>query len=429
VLEEPPSSKVRAPKSIQIVRPVPEALSGSRSRALSYSARVSKPAALLLVLAYAAFISLGLPDTVFGVAWPSLRSEFGLSQSAIGAVLAAAVSGYFLSGILAGAAIRRLGVGGLLAVSSIVAALALLGYALAPSWNSFFPIALIMGLGSGAIDSGLNSYAAAHFSVRQVNWLHACWGLGASIGPLIMTAAIARGDGYRGGYWVLTLVLGAMALAFLLTRRAWDDGALASAPSEGQAQESPARRSVRAALRSGRVWLQILTFFLYTGLESTIGQWCFSLLREGRGLSVEAAGSWTSAYWASLTLGRVALGFIVDRFGPDRLLRAASFGVVLGAAAFVASDGPLGRAGLLLMGLGLAPVYPTLMARTPARLGAGLAQHAIGFQVSAAVLGSSLVPALVGILIASTGLGAISVMVLVLSLAFLLVHELLLRAT
>jgi fucose permease len=397
--------------------------------ALSYTACVSKPAALLLLLAYAAFISLGLPDTVFGVAWPSLRSEFGLSQSAIGAVLAAAVTGYFLSGILAGAAIRQLGVGGLLAISSIVAALALLGYALAPSFNTFFPIALVMGLGSGAIDSGLNSYAAGHFSVRQVNWLHACWGLGASIGPLIMTAAIARGHGYRAGYSVLALVLGAMALAFLLTRRAWDDRAGASTPSAGATAEASARPGVRETLKSGRVWLQILTFFIYTGLESTVGQWCFSLLREGRGLSVEAAGSWTSAYWASLTLGRVALGFVVDRFGPDRLLRGASLGVVLGAAAFVVSDGSLGRAGLLLMGLSLAPVYPTLMARTPARLGSGLAHHAIGFQVSAAVLGSSLLPALVGILIASTGLGAISGMALGLSLAFLLVHELLLRAT
>jgi fucose permease len=390
---------------------------------------VSRPAALLVLLAYVAFISLGLPDTVFGVAWPSLRSEFGLSQSAIGAALAAGVTGYFLSGILAGAAIRKLGVGGLLATSSVVAALALFGYALAPSWNSFFPIALVMGLGSGAIDSGLNGYAARHFSVRQVNWLHACWGLGASIGPLIMTAAIARGHGYRAGYGVLTLVLAAMAFAFLLTRRAWDDEAGASTPAASATRESTAQPGVGATLKSGRVWLQILIFFLYTGLESTIGQWCFSLLREGRGLSVEAAGSWTSAYWASLTLGRVVLGFVVDRFGPDRLLRGASFGVVLGAAAFVVSDGSLGRAGLLLMGLSLAPVYPTLMARTPARLGTGLAQHAIGFQVSAAVLGSSLLPAFVGVLIASAGLGAISVMALGLSLAFLLVHELLLHTT
>ena len=316
----------------------------------------------------------------------------------------------------------------MLAISSIVAALALLGYALAPSWNTFFPIALVMGLGSGAIDSGLNGYAARHFSVRQVNWLHACWGLGASIAPLIMTAAIARGYGYRAGYGVLTLVLAAMALAFLLTRRAWDDGAAKSGPGAGGAREIAARPGVRATLKSGRVWLQIVTFFLYTGLEATIGQWCFSLLHEGRGLSVEAAGSWTSAYWASLTLGRVVLGFVVDRFGPDRLLRGTSFCVVLGAAAFAVSDGSLGRAGLLLMGISLAPVYPTLMARTPARLGAGLAQHAIGFQVSAAVLGSSLVPAFVGVLIARAGLGVISGMAVALSFAFLLVHELLLHA-
>ena len=381
---------------------------------------------LLLVLAYAAFVSLGLPDTVLGVAWPSLRREFALSQGAMGAVLATGVCGYFLSGLLAGVLIRKVGVGGLLALSSAAVALALAGYALAPSWRTFYPIGFLMGLGSGAIDSGLNGYAARHFSVRHVNWLHACWGIGASTGPLIMTAAIATGHGFRGGYGALAVVLGSMAAAFLITSRAWKAApAVASAgAASGDAREEG---SFGTALRSARVWLHLFTFFVYTGLEASVGQWCFSLMREQRGLGVEAAGSWTSSYWASLTLGRILLGFVIDRFGPDRLLRAATFGVVIGAALFALDSGAAGRAGLLLLGLSLSPMYPTLMARTPARVGAHITHHAVGFQVSAATLGSSLLPSLLGLWVARMGYGAIGFLAVALSLALFVAHEGLLR--
>jgi fucose permease len=407
--------------------------------------RMTKPAGILLLLAYLAFISLGLPDTVLGVAWPSLRAGFGISQSAMGAVLAAGMSGYFLSGLTAGSLMGKLGVGGLLTLSSGLVTLALLGYALAPAWSSFFPIGVLMGLGSGAIDAGLNGYASRHLSVRHVNWLHACWGVGASTGPLIMTGAIARGFGYRTGYAVLGGLLGLMTLAFLLTRRLWDEpaapaqrsGAMAAdvaaipvaAGSQARIEPEPVPASFGGALRNGRVWLLMATFFLYTGLESSVGQWCFSVLREGRGHSVEVAGFWTAAYWASLTLGRILLGFIVDRLGPDRLLRWASLGALSGVLLFVTSQGVTGRLGLLLIGASLAPVFPTLMARTPGRLGADVARHAVGFQVSAATLGSALLPALVGLLVARLGLGAVSAVTLGLGLAFLVVHEWLLRVT
>jgi fucose permease len=378
---------------------------------------------VLFLLAYLAFISLGLPDTVLGVAWPSLRDGFGIAQPDIVFVLAAGITGYFLSGLVAGGLMTKLGVGGLLTVSSGLVTLALIAYAVAPTFYTFFPVATLMGLGSGAIDAGLNGYAARHFSVRHVNWLHACWGVGASLGPVIMTAAIARGFGYRFGYATLAVVLGAMASAFLVTRRRWDEPARAL---ETAKVDTP---HFGAAIRSGRVWLLMLTFFLYTGLESSVGQWCFTLLREGRGLSVEAAGSWTAAYWASLTVGRIALGFVVDRWGADRLLRVASFALLGGAIAFAASDGPTGRAGLLLMGLSLAPVFPTLMARTPARVGTGVARHAVGFQVSAATLGSALLPGFVGLLVVRAGHAAISGAALGIGVAYFIAHETLLRVT
>lgn len=376
----------------------------------------------LLVLAYVAFVSIGLPDTVLGVAWPSVRSGFGVSQSALGAILGAWVTGYCLSGVLAGLAERKLGVGGLLTLSSAVIALGLAGYALAASWFAFFPIGFVMGIGSGAIDSGLNGYAARHFSARHLNWLHACWGIGASAGPVIMTACIARGLGYRGGYATLAWVLGAVAVGFLFTRHAWSESRSARAASGSQS----ARVEFRAALRHGGVWLHLAAFFTYTSVEATVGQWCFTLMRE-RGAGIEAAGSWTAAYWASLTLGRFALGFAVEQLGADRLLRTASVAVVAGATSFAFDAGALGRTGLLLLGFGLAPVFPTLMARTPARLGEAVSRHAIGFQVSAGILGAALLPALVGVLVAAHGPAAIGPATLGLGVAFLFVHELLVR--
>ncbi len=386
-----------------------------------------RPAPILFLLAYLAFVSLGLPDTVLGVAWPSVRAGFGISQSALGAVLGAGMTGYFVSGIVAGGLMNRLGVGGLLAASSGLVTLALIGYAAAPSWSLFFPVGALMGLGSGAIDAGLNGYAARHFSVRHVNWLHACWGVGASAGPVIMTAVIARGLGYRAGYGVLAVALGALAIAFWVTRRSWGEANTASALPPAPALNS--HTGFGGALRSGRVWLLMATFFFYTGLESTVGQWCFTLLREGRGLPVESAGGWTAAYWASLTAGRLGLGFVIDRMGPDRLLRFASLGIVSGASLFAASPGGIGRFGLLLLGVSLAPVFPTLMARTPARLGPRIARHAVGFQVSAATLGSALLPGAVGFMVARAGLPAIGGAALGMGVTLLGLHELLLHVT
>lgn len=394
------------------------------------------PGFVVLLLSYLAFISLGLPDTVLGVAWPSLQKDFGIAPSALGGLLASGMGGYLLSGLFAGGAVARLGVGGVLTLSCGLVVTALFGYALAPSWAVFVPLGAVWGLGSGAIDTALNGYAARHFSVRHVNWLHGCWGIGATLGPAMMTFVIVRGHGYRAGYALLGAVLGTMGLLFLITRRRWDDARNAGSSADDSAvaranppTPNPKPESLRAALGNGRVSLQALIFLLYTSVESTVGQWCFSWLRGQHGLSIEAAGSWTSAYWASLTVGRLVLGAVAGRVGPDRLLRAATVGAVLGVALFASVAGPLGYLGLLLLGSSLAPMFPTLMARTPARVGDGLAHHAVGLQVSAGTLGSALGPSVVGFVVASQGLAVVGVVIVAIAVALLLAHELLLATT
>jgi len=383
---------------------------------------VKAPLLSLLALAYLAFVSLGLPDTVIGVAWPSIRDRFGLSQAALGAALSVGVGGYALSSVLAGRLVARLGVGRLLSASCGLVAFGLVGYATAPRWAVFVPTAAVIGLGSGAIDASLNGWAAHHVPVRHMNWLHACWSLGATAGPAMMTVVLSRGAPYPVGYLILAAALGTMGLAFAVTRRAWDDG-----PTAG----GPATRLAGAweALRSGRVQLQIALFFLYTGLEAGTGAWCFTVLREARGLDVESAGAWTAGYWGSLLAGRVVLGFAIDHIGPDRLLRAATASAVTGAALFAASGGLAGRLGLALLGASLAPIFPTLMSRTPDRVGAHLAHHAVGFQVGAATLGSASLPTLFGLLGASLGLPAIGAAVLGAASLLLVLHEALVAST
>lgn len=353
---------------------------------------------LLLALAYLGFVSLGLPDSVLGVAWPSLRAEFGLAQGEMGLVLLGLGIGFFLSSTSAGRLLRRLGVGGLLTLSTALVTAALLGYGLSPAWPLLLACAVVLGLGSGAIDAGLNAYAAGHFSPRHMNWLHAAYGLGAACGPIVMTWALTT-VGWRGGYLALAAILAAMTALFLATRGQW----LGDVRLDSIRAEAPPAREV---LRRPLVWLQILIFFVYSGVELTAGQWCFALLSEGRGLSAEAAGIWAGLFWGSLFAGRVVLGFVAERIGPDGLVRLGTAGALLGALALALAPLPLGLAGILLLGFALAPIYPMLMSRTPARLGPEAALHAVGFQVSAAMLGVLALPTLAGLLADCFGLEA-----------------------
>lgn len=385
------------------------------------SATTAVPAILLLILAYLAFISLGLPDAVTGVAWPGMRETFHLPQSGLGLISIALGSGYVLSSFLGGTLTHKLGVGWLLSLSSLLVTLAMFGQAFTPWWLLFLAFSVILGLGSGAIDAGINTYAAGQFSARHVNWLHACYSLGATIGPLIMTAAFVGMGSWRLGYGIVGGMILALTMAFLFTHRLWDTPESA----EGAKSTLPLDRVLRHPL----VWLQIIIFFIYTGLELMVGNWCFTVLTESRHVSAEAAGFLASGYFGSIGVGRVLFGAITDRIGVDRLLRVVTLTAMLGAALFVVgSPLPLSLAGLFLLGLSLAPIFPSLMSRTPARLGADYAAHAVGFQVSAATVGSAGMSALAGVLAVRLGLEIIPQLALGLAAALWVLHELLLRS-
>ncbi|XTZ17915.1 MFS transporter [Micromonospora echinospora] len=375
----------------------------------------TSPRASLLLLAYLAFVSLGLPDGLLGVGWPAMRSEFGVPTEAVGVALTAGTAGYLTSSLLAGFGIARLGVGRLLAGSTLLASLALTGYALAPGLAVVVCCALVLGLGSGAVDSGLNAYAAGAFGPRHMNWLHAFFGLGVALGPLIMTGAIGAGVSWRWGYGLVAAGQLALAVAFALTVRAWRDrGAVPGRPTPA------ASVPVRQTLRLPAVWLGALGFGVYAAIEIGAGLWAFLLLTEGRGLGAAAAGICVSGYWVSLFVGRVVQGVIAERFGSGRVLWGSLVGLA-GGAVLVALPGPawLAVAGLAVIGFAAAPVFPLLTLTTADRVGGAHADRAIGVQIAVAGLCGALGPTAIGVLLGRTSVEALGPALVVLAVTLI----------
>jgi len=375
----------------------------------------------LLVLAFISFVSLGLPDAILGVAWPSVRDTFQRRQGAIGIVLVVSGLGYLLSSFFAGRLMQACGIGLVLAASTGLVATAMFGFGFSPFWALFLLCALVHGLGSGAIDSGLNGYAAHEMSARQLIWLHACYCFGALIGPVLMSALLARGRHYSLGYSIVGGTMLALSLMFLISRRSWG----VSAPME---RETPMTGGTGKALRHSAVWLQMAIFFLYTGLEVTFSQWTYTVLTESRHVRPDIAGLAVGVYWGSIGVGRVVSGVIADRVGIDRLLRFCLLGAGSGALLFATRISVEATfLGLSLIGFGLAPVFPCLMSRTPQRLGTALSRHAIGFQVGAAMIGAAAVPGLLGAVASRVGLEAVPQGGVVLFGVLSVLHERLVR--
>jgi fucose permease len=379
---------------------------------------------LVPVLAALAFVSLGLPDGLLGVAWPSIRATFGLDLDALGALLVAATAGYVASSFSSGHLLGRINLGTVLAVSCGLTAAALLGYAAAPSWLLMLGLGAVLGLGSGAIDAALNTYVATHHGPRMLNWLHACFGVGAASGPLVMTAVLDSGSSWRRGYAIVGLAQLALAACFVVTFRWWprSDGG-------GPAAPQTASMTTRATLRMPGAWLGIVAFFVYSGVEASIGAWTYTLLTESRGTAAVDAGLIVSLYWGSLTVGRLLAAAGGGLVGVGTVLRFAVWGVALGAAIVWLNAGAAWTSvGLTVAGLASGPIFPSLVATTPARMGAAHAANAVGFQIAASAVGLSVLPGLVGVAADTFGIEAIARLTAALALALVIVYRMLERA-
>lgn len=383
-----------------------------------------RPRRLLVFVAFVTFVSLGLPDGVLGVAWPSIRQTFDLSLSRLGELLATSMVGYLLSSALSGPVVRRVGVGVMVLGSSVLVALSLAGYAAAPRFEVMVACGLLAGLGAGAVDAGINAYAAEQFPPRIVTWLHASYGVGATLGPLIMTAVLSASLPWRWGYALIGVAITILAVLFAVTRRLW----AVHGPDGDEPAPALALASARQTLRLPLTWAHIALFFVYTGIEVAAGQWLYSLLTESRGVAHVTAGTTVSLYWGGLTAGRVAFGLAAGRFRATSILRLAMI-TAPAASILIALGGytPVTAAAVGLLGFALAPIFPLLIAETPGRLGRDHATHAIGFQVSAACLGGAAVPSAAGVLAKRYGLEVLGALLVGGSLGLLVLHELTLR--
>ena len=372
----------------------------------------------LLILAYIAFIGLGLPVSLMGVAWPTLRIELALPLDALGLLFISSTIGYLTSSFIIARLISRFGIGVLLIVSSLLSAAAFIGYTLVPSWTLIVILGVISGFGSGLMDAGLNTYLAAEYNEGQMQWLHACFGIGATLSPLIMTASLAIFTNWRPAFILVGTLMVIMAICFLITLPAWKRPKLpSSSPAESENAElglMDYRTSLWQTLLRIITWASILMFLLYTGAELTLGNWTYTLFTEGRGVTPQLAGLWAGGFWATFTIGRVLAGLYTHRIRLNTMMYSTMLLALVGAILFWWNPIPLlGVVGVFVVGFAMAPIFPGLVSSTSQRVGNLHAGNTIGIQISAAGLGGALLPALAGFLAERISLETIPVMLCV----------------
>jgi fucose permease len=377
---------------------------------------------LLIGISYSCFIALGLPNGLLGVAWPSIRGTFTIPLDALGALLITTTLGFLLSSFNSGRIAAHLGVGPFLMVSNILTGIGLLGYALSPTWWAMVLCGFLVGVGTGGMDAGVNAYFAINYSTRLMNWLHASFGLGATLGPLIMTTVLSLGRSWRYGYAVTVVLQGLLALCYGLTLDRWHHSA--PGPEAISSGSSVERASNISTLKLPAVWLGMALFFMLAGIEIAAGQWTYTLFTEARSVAPPIAGIWISIYWGSFTAGRLFFGLAVNRIGVVNLLRLSMLGVICGAILiWLNGTASLSFLGLALAGLALAPIFPSLVSITPEGLGLAHAANAIGFQISAANVGVAILPGLAGVLARNLGLETIGPFLVASSIVMFLLHE------
>ncbi|GHV32335.1 MFS transporter [Spirochaetia bacterium] len=360
-------------------------------------------ATLLLCIIYLAFISLGLPDSILGSAWPVMSLDFDVPLHFAGLVSAAITIGTVVSSLFSNRVVRRLGTGPVTLISVAMTAAGLLGFSLMPHFYWFFIFALPLGLGGGAIDTVLNNYVALHYKARHMNWLHCFWGVGAGLSPVIMAGFIALGNFWREGYRTIAAVQWGVVIILAATLFLWKkvaanrEEALPDGPPKGLSKAGPwyyvfAIPGVKAAL---------LGFFSYVSLESILNVWGPTYLVMRKGVGAETAAGWLSLYFVSLTAGRFISGLVSGLLSNKALIFVSCGFAALGIV-FLALPLPLyfSFAAFILLGVGYAPIFPSMLHETPRRFGAAVSQNIMGYQFAASYIGASLTPIFAGLLIA-----------------------------
>lgn len=383
---------------------------------------------LLLVIIYLSFISLGLPDSLLGAAWPSMYQKLNVPISYAGAISMIIAFGTIVSSLQSDRLTRRLGTGKVTAISVGMTALALFGFSISSSFWVLCLWAIPYGLGAGSVDAALNNYVALHYESRHMSWLHCMWGVGASVGPYIMGYVMTGGGSWSGGYRVISILQIVLTMILLFSLPLWKNRPVL-ADADGQEVQTKAL-SIREVFRIRGAKEVMICFFCYCALEQTTGLWASSYLTLYKGVAADVAATFASLFYVGITIGRALSGFLTMKFDDVRMIRMGECLIGLGVVIMVLPFGrELALAGFLIIGLGCAPIYPCVIHSTPAHFGAERSQAIIGIQMASAYVGTCLMPPVFGLIVNSISVALLPVYLCIILVLMIVMHELLVKKT
>ncbi len=381
---------------------------------------------LLLVIIYIAFISLGLPDSLLGSAWPVMRVEFGAELSLQGIISMIISASTIASSLMSNMLNRRLGTGKVVSISVLMTAVALFLFSRANSVLMMCIIAIPYGLGAGAIDAALNNYVAVHYSARHMSWLHCCWGVGAAISPYIMSTCISWDLGWRQGYLTVSVVQIVISILMFIALPMWKK----DHNDESSAENESSTMGILDVFKIKGVMYILIAFFCYCSFEWTAGLWTASYFKEYKGIPPEDAAGYASLFYLGLTGGRFLNGFIANKLGDKIIIR---MGLIITAAGIILLFLPFGGTvlaliGLLVIGIGCAPIYPSIIHTTPVYFGKERSQAIVGVQMAFAYVGSTIMPYVFGFAAQKISIGIYPLFLLIFIFATIIMTEMLNRA-
>lgn len=385
---------------------------------------MTNPQKYLIYIAYAGFIATAMVSGALNVAWLQIQGEFGLPLSAIGILLTLPVILSLGISFYSGQLIAWLGMGRFLLVGSVLSAIGLVGIALSPLWTMLVIFQMVMGAGNSVLINGLNIFVASNYASSRMNWLHASFGLGATMGPILITiVALDMGMTWRVGYVVMAVVMGAFVMMLLLTLKHW---LLPSSERDEKLKNDAESAPMKSVFSLPVVWFGIGIMFLSAGVETSTGQLSNSLFVDGRGYDPRMIGTWLSLYWFSYTVGRFITGMVIDRVSHNLFLRVSMLGTIIGTTLMWLDLSLVANfVGLVVIGLTMAPVAPTVMGDTPQRVGVLRSPNVIGYQNVGAGLGIAFFPSMAGIFGELVSLEVIPLMLVMIAIVMFVVHELL----
>jgi len=358
---------------------------------------------LLLVIIYLAFISLGLPDSLLGSAWPSMYEGLGVSIDSAGIISMIISVGTVISSLLSDRVIRRFGTGIVTFVSVAMTAVALMGFSVSSNFFMLCVCAVPLGLGAGSVDAALNNFVALHYKAKHMSWLHCFWGIGASLGPIVMSFCLVQVQSWNAGYRAISILQFMLVVALLFSLPLWKK---VQSPASKNEETEQQVLSIRQLIGLPGAKQVLLTFFCYCGIEHTVGLWGSSYLVTIRGIPAATAASWISLYFIGITFGRFLSGFLAIKLRHKQMVQFGQILIGVGILVlFLPIQGYFVLGGLFLTGLGLAPIYPSLIHGTPINFGSQYSQSMIGLQMACAYVGTTFMPPLFGLLGANISYG------------------------